>query len=98
MSAGDNLRVNQVDLKDASPAREGVSAGRVNQGGDRMSTLEESMPQRTIRRDPKKHAWVLVDGAAHTRSLPWSDEAPAISVVLWLKTQMNGRVSVTVEV
>jgi hypothetical protein len=62
-----------------------------------MSTAEESLPQRSIRHDFTKQAWVLVGGAAHESPLPWSDEAPAISVVLWLKTQMNGRVSVTVE-
>ncbi len=55
------------------------------------------MPERTIRRDSTKHAWVLVGGASHGSALPWSDEAPAISVVLWLKTQMNGRVNVIVE-
>jgi hypothetical protein len=64
--------------------------------GDRMSIPEESMPELTIRRDSTKHAWVLVGGAAHGSALPWSDEAPAISVVLWLKTQMNGRVNVIV--
>jgi len=58
---------------------------------------EKSIPQRTIRRDSTKHAWVLVDGAAHDSPLPWSDDAPAISVVLWLKTQMHGRVEITVE-
>ena len=58
---------------------------------------EESIPQRTIRRDSATHAWVVVDGSANTSALPWSDEAPAISVVLWLKTKMNGRVNVTVE-
>ena len=62
-----------------------------------MSTPEESMPERTIRRDSTKHAWVLVGGAAHGIALPWSDEAPALSVVLWLKTQMDGRVNVIVE-
>jgi hypothetical protein len=62
-----------------------------------MSTPEESIPKRTIRRDSKKHAWVLVGDAAQGHPLPWSDEAPAISVVLWLKTQMNGRVNVIVE-
>jgi hypothetical protein len=67
-----------------------------------MRTPEEpvqqrTVPQRTIRRDSAKRAWVLVGGAAHGNPLPWSDEAPAISVVLWLKTQMNGRVNVTVE-
>jgi hypothetical protein len=67
-------------------------------GGDGMSTPEESIPQKTIRRDSTMHSWVLVNGAAPSSPLPWSDEAPAISVVLWLKTQMNGRVSVTVEV
>jgi len=62
-----------------------------------MSIAEESIPQRTIRRDSTKHAWVLVGAAAHDSPLPWSDEAPAISVVLWLKTQMQGRVEITVE-
>jgi hypothetical protein len=67
-----------------------------------MSTPDElipqkTIPQRTIRRDSTKRAWVLVGGAAHGSELPWSDEAPAISVVLWLKTQMNGRVNVTVQ-
>jgi hypothetical protein len=62
-----------------------------------MSTAEELIPEQRIRRDSSKHAWVLVGGAAHGSPLPWSDEAPAISVVLWLKTQMNGRVNVTVE-
>jgi hypothetical protein len=38
-----------------------------------------------------------VDSASHGSPLPWSDEALAISVVLWLKTQMNGRVNVMVE-
>jgi hypothetical protein len=38
-----------------------------------------------------------VDGASHGSPLPSSDEAPAISVVLWLKIQMNGRVNVMVE-
>ncbi len=65
--------------------------------GDLMSTPEEPIPQLTIRRDSTKHAWVLVGGAADGKPLPWSDEAPAISVVLWLKTQMNGRVKVAVE-
>jgi hypothetical protein len=62
-----------------------------------VNTCEESIPQRTIRRDSKMRAWVVVDGTAQSSPLPWSDEAPAISVVLWLKTQMNGRVKVTVE-
>jgi len=62
-----------------------------------MSAPEESIPERTIRRDSTKHAWVLVGGADHRSALPWSDEAPAISVVLWLKTQMDGRVNVIVE-
>jgi hypothetical protein len=62
-----------------------------------MNTPEESIPQRTIRRDSTTRAWVVVGGTAHSSPLPWSDEAPAISVVLWLKTQMNGRVNVTVE-
>jgi len=62
-----------------------------------MSVPQESIPERTIRRDSKKRAWVLVGGAAHGSALPWSDEAPAISVVLWLKTQMDGRVNVIVE-
>jgi hypothetical protein len=67
-----------------------------------MNTPEEPIPQRTvperiIRRDAAKQVWVLVGGCAHGRPLPWSDEAPAISVVLWLKTQMNARVDVTVE-
>jgi len=63
-----------------------------------MSTLEEQIPRRTIRRDSTKHAWVLVGGAtAYDSPLPWSDEAPAISVVLWLKTQMHGRVEITVD-
>jgi hypothetical protein len=62
-----------------------------------MSTPEKSIPQRTIRRDPAKHAWVLVGDAAYDSLLPWSDEAPALSVVLWLKTQMRGRVEITVE-
>jgi hypothetical protein len=62
-----------------------------------VNTCEESIPQRTIRRDSTMRAWVVVDGTAHSSPLPWSDEAPAISVVLWLKTQMNGRVKVTVE-
>ena len=62
-----------------------------------MSAPEESIPERTIRRDSTKHAWVLVGGASHGSALPWSDEAPAISVVLWLKTQMDGRVNVIVE-
>ena len=62
-----------------------------------MSTSEESIPEQTIRRDSTKHAWVLVGGAAHGSILPWSNEAPAISVVLWLKTQMNGRVKVVVQ-
>jgi hypothetical protein len=62
-----------------------------------MSTAEESIPERIIRRDSTKHAWVLVGGPAHGSALPWSDEAPAISVVLWLKTQMDGRVNVIVE-
>jgi hypothetical protein len=64
---------------------------------DPMTASEESIPERTIRRDSSKHAWVLVGGAAHGTPLPWSDEAPAVSVVLWLKTQMNGRVVVTVQ-
>jgi hypothetical protein len=63
-----------------------------------MNTPEDAIPQRTIRRDFASHAWVLVGDAAHGSPLPWSDEAPAISVVLWLKAQMNGRVNVTVEV
>ena len=63
-----------------------------------MSAPEESIPERTVRRDSTKHAWVLVGGAAHGCTLPWSDEAPAISVVLWLKTQMDGCVNVIVEV
>ena len=62
-----------------------------------MSTSEESIPEQTIRRDSTKHAWVLVGGGAHDSVLPWSDEAPAISVVLWLKTQMDGRVKVVVQ-
>jgi hypothetical protein len=62
-----------------------------------MSTSEKSIPEQTIRRDSTKHAWVLVGGAAHGSILPWSNEAPAISVVLWLKTQMNGRVKVVVQ-
>jgi hypothetical protein len=62
-----------------------------------MNAVEEAIPERTIRRDSTKHSWVLVGGAAHGIALPWSDEAPAISVVLWLKTQMNGRVKVVVE-
>jgi len=62
-----------------------------------MSTSEKSIPEQTIRRDSTKHAWVLVGGAAHGSVLPWSDEAPAISVVLWLKTQMDGRVNVVVQ-
>jgi len=62
-----------------------------------MSTPEKSIPEQTIRRDSTKHAWVLVGGAAHGSILPWSNEAPAISVVLWLKTQMNGRVKVVVQ-
>jgi len=62
-----------------------------------MSVPDESMPERTIRRDSTKHAWVLVGGIAHGSALPWSDEAPAISVELWLKTQMDGRVNVIVE-
>ena len=62
-----------------------------------MSTSEESIPEQTIRRDSTKHAWVLVGGASHGSILPWSNEAPAISVVLWLKTQMNGRVKVVVQ-
>ena len=62
-----------------------------------MSAPEESIPERTIRRDSTKHAWVLVGGAANGCALPWSDEASAISVVLWLKAQMDGRVNVIVE-
>lgn len=62
-----------------------------------MSLPEESIPQRTIRRDSAKHVWVLLGDTAQGSPLPWSDEAPAISVVLWLKTQMNGRVNVTVQ-
>ena len=62
-----------------------------------MSTSEELIPEQTIRWDSTKHAWVLVGGAAHGSVLPWSDEAPAISVVLWLKTQMDGRVKVVVQ-
>jgi hypothetical protein len=45
-----------------------------------MSTAEESIPERIIRRDSTKHAWVLVGGATHGSALPWSDEAPTI---LW---------------
>jgi hypothetical protein len=62
-----------------------------------VNTTQELIPERTIRRDPAKHAWILVGGAAHGSPLPWSDEAPAICVVLWLKTQMGGRVNVIVE-
>jgi hypothetical protein len=62
-----------------------------------MNISEESIPRRTIRRDSKKHAWVLIGAAEHVIPLPWSDEAPAISVVLWLKAQMNGRVEVIIE-
>jgi hypothetical protein len=62
-----------------------------------MNASQESIPERTIRRDSTKHAWVLVGGATHGSVLPWSDEAPAISVVLWLKTQMDGRVKVVVQ-
>jgi hypothetical protein len=39
-----------------------------------MSTPEESIPQRTIRRNSTKHARVLVDGTAPDSPLPWSDE------------------------
>jgi len=74
----------------------GHCCSAINLGGNRMSTPEGSIPQRTIRRDSTMRAWVVVDDA-HNSPLPWSDEAPAISVVLWLKTQMNGRVNVTVE-
>jgi hypothetical protein len=74
-----------------------VGAAPLQYRGDRMSTSEESIPERTIRRDVTKRAWVLVGGAAHGSVLPWSDEAPAISVVLWLKTQMDGRVKVVVQ-
>jgi hypothetical protein len=62
-----------------------------------MNASEESIPERIIRRDSTKHAWVLVGGGALGSVLPWSDEAPAISVVLWLKTQMDGRVKVVVQ-
>jgi hypothetical protein len=62
-----------------------------------MNASEETIPKRTIRRDVTKRAWVLVGGAADGNALPWSDEAPAISVVLWLKTQMDGRVNVVVQ-
>ncbi len=62
-----------------------------------MNASEESIPEQTIRRDSTKHAWVLVGGTAHGRVLPWSDEAPAISVVLWLKTQMDGCLKVVVQ-
>jgi hypothetical protein len=62
-----------------------------------VDTREGSIPQRTIRRDPAKHAWVLIGGAADDHALPWSDQAPAVNVVLWLRSQMNGRVNVTVE-
>ena len=69
----------------------------LNVKGDRMNLDNESIPEWIIRRDSTKHAWVLVGGAAHGNALPWSDEAPAISVVLWLKAQMSGRVKVIVE-
>jgi hypothetical protein len=45
-----------------------------------------------------KYYWILVGGTSLGNALPWSDEAPAISVVLWLKAQMNGRVNVIVGV
>jgi hypothetical protein len=72
-------------------------AASLKKRGDWMYIPEEVIPQRTIRRDAEKHSWVLVDGSSHESTLPWSDEAPAINVVLWLKTQMGGRVNVTVE-
>ena len=53
-------------------------------------------PQRAIRRDSAKHAWVLVGDTAQGNPLPWSDEARAISL-LWLNTQMHGHAEITGE-
>ena len=62
-----------------------------------MSVSKESIAELTIRRDSTKHAWVLLRDASHGTVLPWSDEAPAISVLLWLKTRLESRVNVIVQ-
>ena len=87
------------NCRDQPPSRRhiGYRIGWRSRRGQRRASRRPCGPQRTIRRHAEKHSWLLVGGSPHESTLPWSDEAPAINVVLWLKTQMGGRVNVTVE-
>jgi hypothetical protein len=56
----------------------------------------ETQTEVVIRRDAMLHRWVIVTGA-HNSQTPWSDNADAISVVTWIKSNANGPVRVTVD-
>ncbi len=41
-----------------------------------------------LKRNPDLHAWTM-SVAGEWRTLPWADTADAVSVVVWVKSQMT---------
>jgi hypothetical protein len=58
-----------------------------------LSLLEA--PVITIHRNLDAHCWAIVIGS-HEKQLPWSDDASAVSVILWLKAKANGNINVEI--
>lgn len=57
----------------------------------------DDVPVIVIKRDHNLHSWVFSSLGAHVTKLPLTDEAEAYLAVNYLKTLMNGRVKVQVD-
>lgn len=62
----------------------------------RIRAIAQEVPTITIRRDLTQHAWVHGEGTEKVAT-PFSDNAPADSVVRWLRTNAGGRLNVKVD-
>jgi hypothetical protein len=49
-----------------------------------------------LKRDSTTHTWTIAVGG-HWVTLPWSETADAVSVVMWVKARTDGTAKVSIE-